>query len=459
LIKRGLLISTLLVATSGYVLAQTAVPAPEAHDSQTVPVEPSAEPIDSSGQAKPEGVHWKPLILQSLAFLGIEHAFRYATEPATRHPGRPFFQGYVDSLSALHGWADGDPFYVNYVGHPMQGAVAGFIWVQNDGRFRGVEFGKNRDYWKSRLRAGAYSWIYSTQMEIGPVSEASLGNIQAGLPQQGFVDHVITPAIGLGWQITEDALDRYFVRYLERKTDNRYYRAMFRAGLNPSRSFANVIGGQLPWARPRDQGGSLTAISSVGPSPPASPSTELLTGLPPVEVSVNAYSLIGPNSPCIGGGSTIAFRIHPHWQMVGDVNGCNMTGQENNFSGDSMTFVLGPRWTPILSGRWHPFVQVLGGGNKVTQELLYPELKAALERKAEITGAPPPPMTEYTTQFDSSGWAITAGIGLDYQINNAFSFRVGSVEYTRAWVYDMPHFNAPNGFQVKMGLVLRMGTW
>ena len=38
----------------------------------------------------------------------------------------------------------------------MQGAVSGYIWVQNDGRYRFAEFGKNRDYWESRLRAAAY---------------------------------------------------------------------------------------------------------------------------------------------------------------------------------------------------------------------------------------------------------------------------------------------------------------
>src|ERR1019366_4972604 len=76
----------------------------------------------------PPGVQWKSLFSQSFRLLLIEHAFRYATEPGTRHPGQPFFQGYVNSVGALHGWADGDPFYVNYVGHPMQGAVSGYLW-------------------------------------------------------------------------------------------------------------------------------------------------------------------------------------------------------------------------------------------------------------------------------------------------------------------------------------------
>ena len=91
-------------------------------------------------------------------------------------------------------------------------AVSGYLWTLNDTRYRNVEFGRNPDYWKSRIRAGAFAWAYSEQMEIGPISEATIGNVQAFFPQQGFADHVVTPAIGLGWMVAEDALDKYLVR-------------------------------------------------------------------------------------------------------------------------------------------------------------------------------------------------------------------------------------------------------
>src|SRR3954470_14052327 len=147
------------------------------------PAIPAVSPVED---VKSEGVQWKRLFSQSFRLLLLEHGFRYATEEGTRHPHRPFFHGYIDSVGALHGWADGDPFYVNYVGHPMQGAISGYIWTLNDPRYRDVEFGRHRDYWKSRLRAGAFAWAYSEQMEIGPVSEASIGNIQASWPQEGL---------------------------------------------------------------------------------------------------------------------------------------------------------------------------------------------------------------------------------------------------------------------------------
>ena len=165
----------------------------------------------------------------SLAFLTVEHTFRILTEQGTRDAFHtPFFPGYFDSVESLHGWADGDPFLVNYVGHPMQGAVSGFIWQHNDRAYRTVEFGANSRYWKSKLRSAGFAYLYSVQFEIGPLSEASLGHIQALYPQQGFVDHVVTPTIGMGWTIAEDSIDRYVMRAIEAHTENPYIRLFAR---------------------------------------------------------------------------------------------------------------------------------------------------------------------------------------------------------------------------------------
>jgi hypothetical protein len=111
-------------------------------------------------------------------FLGIQHSFRIATERSSRANLKgPFFPDYFTSASALHGWKDGDPYIVNYVGHPMMGAVKGFIYVQNDPRGKGQVFGASPGYWKSRLRALAFSAAYSVQFELGPISESSVGNV------------------------------------------------------------------------------------------------------------------------------------------------------------------------------------------------------------------------------------------------------------------------------------------
>lgn len=425
---------------------------PEDSASTPVMVQPSGE------SPAPQSVQWKSLFSQSFRLLLIEHAFRYATEPGTRHPGQPFFQGYLNSVGALHGWADGDPFYVNYVGHPMQGAVSGYLWTFNDRRYRFVEFGRNSDYWKSRIRAGAFAWAYSEQMEIGPISEATIGNVQAYYPQQGFVDHVVTPAIGLGWMIAEDALDRYLVRYVERKTQNRLVRVLVRGGANPSRSLANVVSRQWPWARPRDHA-DLLAAALPKPAPRKTSETERRRGVAPFEFAANAYALGDPSGTCGGGGATAALRIGPQWQMVVDVNGCKMTGLEKNLSGDSLSYMAGPRWTPPVTGQLVPYFQVLFGGNKLTQELVSPQQEAYLTGLSKSMGSDPPEHNQYTQEFERDGFAFAAGMGLDFNFNRALAFRLVAVDYTRSWTNDLNGFTAPQGFQFKTGLVLHMGTW
>ena len=78
-----------------------------------------------------------------------------------------------------------------------------------------MEFGRNRRYWKEKMRGMAFAYVYSVQFEIGPISEASIGHIQSFYPQLGFVDHVITPTVGTGWAIAEDAMDRMVIQRLE----------------------------------------------------------------------------------------------------------------------------------------------------------------------------------------------------------------------------------------------------
>ncbi|MDP9113121.1 MAG: hypothetical protein M3O20_05505 [Acidobacteriota bacterium] len=413
-------------------------------------------PLSSAKNPAIPAVQWKSLFSQSFRLLLIEHAFRYATEPGTRHPGQPFFYGYLNSVGALHGWSDGDPFYVNYVGHPMQGAVSAYLWTLNDPRYRNVEFGKNPDYWKSRIRASAFAWAYSEQMEIGLISEASIGNVQAAYPQQGFVDHVVTPAFGLGWMIAEDALDRYLVRYVERKTENRLVRVLVRGGANPSRSLANVVSGQWPWARPADRAGLLSARL---PKPLPRKSLERPRGVAPFDFAANAYAFAEPSGTCAGGGATAAFRVSSQWQIVVDVNGCKMTGLEKNLSGDSLSYVAGPRWTPPLNGPLIPYFQVLFGGNKLTQELVFPQQESYLVGLSKINGSEPPDHSQYTQQFESDGFAFAVGMGLDYSFNRALALRLVGVDYTRSWARGLNDFTSPQGFQFKTGLVLHMGTW
>jgi len=213
------------------------------------------DPVISNTAAQPR-LHWKPVVLQSARFLLVMHAFRLATEPSTRAElGGKFWDDYCDSVLGTGGWRDGDPKLVNYIGHPMEGAVSGFIFVQNDDQGRTAEFAiRSKPYWKSRLWASLYMTAFSVQFEIGPVSEASICNVgkvprKDGGSYMGTVDLVVTPTLGLAWMVGEDMLDKYAVRGLERRTENRGVRALARGFLNPSRSFANMMRGKAPWYR------------------------------------------------------------------------------------------------------------------------------------------------------------------------------------------------------------------
>jgi hypothetical protein len=208
---------------------------------------PSIAPVRPSG---PLGTDWHSIAKQSLYFLSIQHAFRLATEPGTRSELKgPFFRDWGRSIKGYDGWKDGDPFIVNYVGHPMMGSVAAFLYLQNDPKGRAQTFGMNRGYLGSRLRAMAFAAAYSTLFEMGPVSEASIGNVGLNSKTSGMVDLVVTPICGIGWTIAEDALDRYVVSKLEARIGNRVAKTFLRGLFSPSRGFASMLGGRAPWIR------------------------------------------------------------------------------------------------------------------------------------------------------------------------------------------------------------------
>jgi hypothetical protein len=198
------------------------------------------------------GIAWKPLLLQSKLFNVIEHSYRLTTEAQSRASLRgPFWRDYAQSVRGLGGWHDDDDFLTNYIGHPMQGSVSGFLLIQNDPGGRRLEFSKHGAYWRSRLKGMAWSAIYSTQFELGPAGEAAIGNL--GGPDaphaMGYVDLVVTPTGGFVWQVGEDAIDRYIIRWLEKKTDAKLAKAVIRGALNPTRSFANILRFRVPWHR------------------------------------------------------------------------------------------------------------------------------------------------------------------------------------------------------------------
>ena len=205
------------------------------------------EPDDIVNKSE-EGFRWHSAIKQSLMFLAIQHGYAF-TQLKTREALKgKFFKDYVKSVKSLHGWADGGRFFTNYIAHPLQGSFTGFIQVQNDPRGIKQRFGTSKSYWTSRMKAMAWSAANSTQFELGPISQATIGNV-GQTRKLTYIDLVITPTIGTAWLIGEDAMDRYVIRWIERKTNSFFLKIVTRVLLNPTRSCANVLRFKKPWHR------------------------------------------------------------------------------------------------------------------------------------------------------------------------------------------------------------------
>ena len=197
-----------------------------------------------------ENFRWRAAIGQSLMFLGIQHGYAFTQLKTRRSLKGKFWKDYVQSVKNLRGWDDGGRFFTNYIAHPMQGSLTGFIFVQNDPKGRKAEFGASGDYWKSRMKAMLWTTAWSTQFEIGPISQASIGNV--GLSgKQTWEDIVTTPTLGTAMLIGEDAIDRFVIKNIERRTDNFYIKVFVRMLLNPTRNFSNMLRFKAPWHRDR----------------------------------------------------------------------------------------------------------------------------------------------------------------------------------------------------------------
>jgi hypothetical protein len=194
---------------------------------------------------------WKGAIVDSTRLLLIQHTTRIIFHPRTRRElGGPFLRDYFQSVSRPRTWSDGDDRLVNYVGHPIQGAAAGYIWIAHDPRAPALSAGFTRDYWASRGRATAWSAIYSVQFELGILSEASIGNIGLNPRDTGWSDYVMTPLGGLAFMVAEDLAERHVLPWLESRVDSHILHKIFRMAITPSRAFANMGQGHMPWFRP-----------------------------------------------------------------------------------------------------------------------------------------------------------------------------------------------------------------
>ncbi|MCM3879325.1 MAG: hypothetical protein ND807_04370 [Vicinamibacterales bacterium] len=189
------------------------------------------------------------VVTDSLKLLMLEHGTRIVFQAKTRRElSGPFLKDYGRSVRIPDQWGDTDSGWVNYLGHPIHGAAAGYIWLDHEPTAT-PDISRDSSYWKARARATAWSAAYSLQFEIGPLSEASIGNVGMRPETTGWVDHIVTPAGAFGLMVAEDALDRFLVKRLEQHVTNRVVRVALRVGLNPGRALSNAATGRVPWHR------------------------------------------------------------------------------------------------------------------------------------------------------------------------------------------------------------------
>jgi hypothetical protein len=208
-----------------------------------------------------EGYHWGGAIGQALLFTTVGHVFRVASVEKTRRElDGPFFQDWFKSAGALFssGWSDGGRDFTNYVIHPLSGAVYGHIYRQNHPRDRDIRISASKEYLAHMGKTTLFSFVASLAWEIGPYSEASIGNVglynSPDSQQMTWGDIVITPLVGVwGVMLIEDLLERYVIRKVEAKTANRWIKAAVRIPLTPTRSAANLMAIKRPDYRPDRQ--------------------------------------------------------------------------------------------------------------------------------------------------------------------------------------------------------------
>jgi hypothetical protein len=363
-----------------------------------------------------EGFHWGQALKESFTFLTIEQAYVVHDDfkwvvVENGIPFNHYWRDYKQSLSTwVHsGWSDGDPNLYGYVGHPIQGALTSYIEIQNDPKSRNLEFENSKAYWLSRLKATLWNAVYSTQWNLGPISEVTVEkygtNARPPWNQDGSwpctrkpcytgvgqVDIVMTPIGGLGWMVGEDWLDKNVARRVEGATRNRFLIDVVRCGFNPARGGANILHGQAPWSRPRDNRPTYffsvdEAVDSPLVKPAADPVVTIgestRTHVPSRGNLFLAYSYTDSNAASgystsmNGWNASVETKFLPFFGVIGDVSGQYGSGKvsatgscsvEGSSSGSCVAgkvsvynFLLGLRGSHSI-WRIRPFAECLFG--------------------------------------------------------------------------------------------------
>jgi hypothetical protein len=180
-------------------------------------------------------------------------------------------------------------------------------------------------------------------------------------------------------------------------------------------------------------------------------------------IELNPYaqyeSFLGGGS-CVGGGASGAARVNPELQIVSEVNGCIVINMPKHQGGDSLMFDAGPRWTPRAAHKFSPFAEIMVGARRITHDITDVAKKKQLTKEWEQGELQHDFFrSDYQAQYQSMGFAMKVGGGIDAVLARAFAWRVLEVGYTRSWLNTVEPINAQQGVMISTGAVLRLGTW
>jgi hypothetical protein len=218
---------------------------------------PSADPVTTPSPQK-GSIAWRSLLRESLALLLVQQAYRITFEDGNLEALQegPFFNEWFESVSTLCCWDDGDNISTNYLFHPLLGSTTSFIFANNHRASQETPIGNNSRYWKAKGAQAIFSFFYSMNFEIGPLSEASIGNVGLKPGQMTYCDFVLTPGIGMLLSVGEDAARLHIIDRVKR--NHLYWGNMLAVVLNPTRTVANVFGWKRPWQGPAWSGSGRT---------------------------------------------------------------------------------------------------------------------------------------------------------------------------------------------------------
>jgi hypothetical protein len=161
---------------------------------------------------------------------------------------------------------------------------------------------------------------------------------------------------------------------------------------------------------------------------------------------------------CQGGGATATYHFNPWFGITADVGGCKMMSPGLDVSGDTTTYMLGPRFTLRNRTRWTPFLTFLAGGDKITTETMFPDRKppnlghVGVAESAVLHA-------RYTEQHQTNAPAIQFGGGVDWEWNRVMAVRVLDMQDIHTWARELNGRHYPNNVRISTGITLHFGNW